>query len=48
MGHSLGLEVVAEGIEHPDQLAWLQAHACDYAQGFLFGRPQPLDNFQDG
>lgn len=50
MGHSLGLEVVAEGIERPDQLTWLQAHACDYAQGFLFGRPQPwpLDNLQDG
>jgi diguanylate cyclase (GGDEF)-like protein/PAS domain S-box-containing protein len=36
LAHALGLEVVAEGIEHADQLAGLRALGCDAAQGFLF------------
>jgi diguanylate cyclase (GGDEF)-like protein/PAS domain S-box-containing protein len=36
LAHALGLEVVAEGIERPDQLAGLRALGCDAAQGFLF------------
>lgn len=39
LSHTLGLDVVAEWIEHPDQLAELEAMGCEYGQGFLFSRP---------
>ena len=39
MAHSLNLNVVAEGVETPGHLAWLQARNCDEVQGFLFSRP---------
>ena len=39
MGRSLKLRVVAEGVETPEQLAFLQAHHCDEAQGYYFSRP---------
>ncbi len=41
LAHSLSLEVVAEGIETPQQLQFLQANGCNYGQGFLFYRPMP-------
>ena len=41
LGHSLGLAVVAEGVEHPDQAHLLTAMGCQLAQGFLFRRPLP-------
>ncbi len=43
LGHSLGLTVVAEGVESPLQLQRLRALDCDRAQGYLFGRPRPAD-----
>lgn len=39
MAHRLALTVVAEGVESREQLAFLDACACDVAQGFLLGRP---------
>ncbi len=41
LGQSLGLNVVAEGIESPLQLARLRELGCDRGQGYLFGRPRP-------
>jgi diguanylate cyclase (GGDEF)-like protein/PAS domain S-box-containing protein len=39
MAHSLKLSVVAEGVENESQLAFLQSHDCDEAQGYLFAHP---------
>jgi EAL domain-containing protein (putative c-di-GMP-specific phosphodiesterase class I) len=41
LGHELGLEVVAEGVEEQDQLHFLQDCGCDVVQGYLLGRPIP-------
>jgi len=41
MGQSLNLRVIAEGVETEDDLAFLKAHNCDEAQGYLFSRPLP-------
>lgn len=43
MGRSLGLEVIAEGVETPAQHAFLSTHGCDLFQGYLFAKPQPID-----
>lgn len=42
LGHSMGLTVIAEGVETPGQHQWLAAHGCDQVQGYLLGRPSPL------
>lgn len=45
MAHSLGMEVVAEGVENLAQLQCLHELGCDMAQGFLFSRPLPEKDF---
>ncbi|MBI5486385.1 MAG: EAL domain-containing protein [Deltaproteobacteria bacterium] len=43
LGHGLGMDVVAEGIETEEQLAAVRRLGCDHGQGFLFSRPVDLD-----
>jgi diguanylate cyclase (GGDEF)-like protein/PAS domain S-box-containing protein len=39
IAHNMGMDVVAEGVETVEQLEWLRAIGCEYAQGFYFSRP---------
>jgi EAL domain-containing protein (putative c-di-GMP-specific phosphodiesterase class I) len=43
LGKSLGLDVVAEGVEDRDQAAFLQREGCRVAQGYLYGHPVNAD-----
>jgi len=43
LGHNLGLQVVAEGVETEEALARLTELGCDSVQGYFLGRPQPTD-----
>jgi diguanylate cyclase (GGDEF)-like protein/PAS domain S-box-containing protein len=45
LGRSLGMGVVAEGVETPDQMRFLTQEACDQVQGYLVGKPQPIERF---
>jgi len=45
MGQNLGLDVVAEGVETEEQLAFLRSHRCAYGQGHLFGGPVTGDEY---
>ena len=42
MAHQLNMEVVAEGVETPEQLEFLQQHHCEFAQGYLFSKALSL------
>jgi EAL domain-containing protein (putative c-di-GMP-specific phosphodiesterase class I) len=46
LGHNLRLKVIAEGVETPEQLEFLQAHQCDAVQGFLFSPAVCSEDFE--
>lgn len=46
MSHSLGLEVIAEGVETEVQRDFLAQHSCNGYQGYLFSRPLPIEEFE--
>jgi len=43
LGHNLGMDIVAEGVETAEQLAHLRSLQCEYGQGYFFARPMPAD-----
>lgn len=47
MAHSLSLDVIAEGVETEDQRQLLLENGCTHFQGYLFGKPLPIDQFED-
>ncbi len=47
MGRSLKMDVVAEGVETEEQLAFLQTLHCNYVQGMLFGEPMSANDYLD-
>ena len=46
MAQNFGLHVIAEGIENPEQLAFLKQNGCMAYQGYLFSQPVPLEAFE--
>jgi EAL domain-containing protein (putative c-di-GMP-specific phosphodiesterase class I) len=46
MGHTLQVQLVAEGVETPEQLAFLRQHGCHEAQGYHLGRPMSAEEFE--
>ncbi|GLZ85585.1 hypothetical protein Pres01_16360 [Metapseudomonas resinovorans] len=46
MARSLGLEIIAEGVERDEQLAFLEQQGCHLYQGYLYSKPVPLAEFR--
>jgi len=46
MAHKLGIKTIAEGVETESQSELLKRFGCDYAQGFLYAKPMPADDFE--
>jgi diguanylate cyclase (GGDEF)-like protein len=46
MANSLGMQTIAEGVETPEQLAFLRLQGCNEVQGYYFSKPLPADQFE--
>ena len=46
LGHKLGLEVIAEGVETKEQINFLKKYACDQIQGFVLSKPVSIEKFE--
>ncbi|MBK7356312.1 bifunctional diguanylate cyclase/phosphodiesterase [Propionivibrio sp.] len=46
MANTLEMAVIAEGVETEEQRAFLEQHGCPFCQGFLFGKPVPVEEFE--
>jgi EAL domain-containing protein (putative c-di-GMP-specific phosphodiesterase class I) len=46
MSDSMNLNVIAEGVETESQRQFLSEENCTHYQGYLFGRPVPIDEFE--
>jgi len=44
-GNCFGLDLIAEGVESETQLAFLHQHGCRSFQGYLLGKPMPIEEF---
>jgi diguanylate cyclase (GGDEF)-like protein/PAS domain S-box-containing protein len=47
LGHGMGMSLVAEGVETLEQLTFLADEGCDAVQGYLLGKPLPIDQYAD-
>ena len=47
MANNLEMEVIAEGVETEEQRVFLEQHGCIFYQGYLFGRPMPVEEFEE-
>jgi EAL domain-containing protein (putative c-di-GMP-specific phosphodiesterase class I) len=47
MAHSLDLSVIAEGVETEQQRELLELYGCLHFQGYLFGKPMPVEQFEE-
>jgi diguanylate cyclase (GGDEF)-like protein/PAS domain S-box-containing protein len=47
LGHGLGLPILAEGVETKEQLAVLARESCDEVQGYLIGKPAPIEQYNE-
>jgi EAL domain-containing protein (putative c-di-GMP-specific phosphodiesterase class I) len=46
MAHNFGLNVIAEGVENEEQMVFLKQNGCLAYQGYLFGKPVPIEEFE--
>lgn len=46
MAKELGMKVISEGVETEEQFELLKEVKCDMAQGYLFGKPMPIEEFE--
>ena len=47
MGHLMDAEVIAEGVEHDNQVECLKTLDCDFIQGYIWGRPMEYDEARE-